>query len=91
MFIIRMQKLKAKKWKKWKLTGFETNRSSYNEIMKKYRKEIRSYYSNVELNLMKSKKNGSLYRYIGRKIYSRTGMDEILLADGTTKGDQGYC
>ena len=89
MFIVRMQRSKAKQWKKWKSTGKDDDRARYNELTKNCRKAIRCFYSRVELNLMKGGKIGSLYRYIGRRIYSRTGVDELLLDDGTTTRDRG--
>ena len=74
---------KAKLWQIWKKDNSVANKNIYYRFAKNCAATIKTYHQSQELQLLKSKNIGQLYKYVNKKMHARSGVSEVALPDGT--------
>jgi len=85
-----IRKLISKKaflWKKAKSFNTKQLHNSYRECAKTVRKAIYAYTCQLETNLIESNNIGSFYRYVNKKLSSRSGVGCLKRDDGSVTND----
>ena len=88
---IHIRKLMSKKsllWKKAKKFNTKQLHDSYRVCAHDVRKAIHAHTYKLESNLIESSNVGSFYRYVNRKLSSRSGVGCLMLADGNLTNDR---
>ena len=87
--ILRLQSRKLMLWRKWRSTNDAIFKTRYLEISKQCRKEIYDHVLRREAALVDSNNAGNFYKYVNRKMASRTGIGVLKGVAGEDICDPG--
>ena len=72
--IRKLQTRKLAPWRKWKETGSELNKTKYMQIAKECRQAIYNHILAREQDLIKANNLGGFYKYVNRKLSTKSGV-----------------
>lgn len=87
VYIKKLIKTKAIRWKRWKITNCENDKIAYKEAEKNCSRAINKFHTAKETELLRKNNLGSFYKFINSKIKSSHRIESIRCPDGSLSND----